>query len=105
MTRAEKIMTRKVERDLEVADWMTTSNFWNMQDDEQEFILFDFDGFQKDGRTDQYHAVWAPNVFPADVDFPEELPEAQGKPWDEYETDYQGLFLIRTRRKKFGKRN
>lgn len=70
--------------------WLPTSNVWD--DNDETFVIEKFDGFRKKGvdgaKKDQFHVIWEPRIFAADLDFPDELPEVKGLPWDECDEDW-----------------
>jgi hypothetical protein len=37
----------------------------------------------------EFRVVWEPRVFESDYDFPDELPEVKGLPWDRSDYDWQ----------------
>jgi len=85
--RWRSIRLKKAEREALFREWLPTSNTWDSRRDRDEtFVVEKFDGFRKKGvdgaRKDQFHVVWAPRIFAADVEYPEELPECRGLPWD-----------------------
>jgi len=44
--------------------------------------------------------VWVPRIFLADIDFPEELPDARGLDWAEYDEDWMSAKDFEKRYKK-----
>jgi hypothetical protein len=91
--RCKAIRSRRIEREAMYQEWLPTSNHfdynWNAN---EKFALEKFNGFRRRGvdgaKTDQYHVVYVPRFFAADIDFPEELPEVIGLPWAEYDEDW-----------------
>jgi hypothetical protein len=99
---AKVIRLKKAEREVLFREWLPTSNVWDNRD--ESFVIEKFDGFRKRGvdgaKADQFHVVWKPRVFAADVDFPNELPEVLGLPWDEYDEDWMSARSLMTNYKR-----
>mgnify|MGYP007121700340 CR=1 FL=1 len=58
-------------------------NEWNENDGRNEgFEIRDIRGYRKRGNRREYLVEYEPRVLEADIEFPEELPAVNGRPWD-----------------------
>ena len=74
---------RKEERRKLIEKWMPGSNEWNENDGRNEgFEIRDIRGYRKRGNRREYLVEYEPRVLEADIEFPEELPAVNGRPWD-----------------------
>ena len=70
---------------------MKTSNEWDEEKDEGglEWTIQKIVDFRKRGNKEEYFVIYEPRVFPADEEFPEELPAVSGLPWELDERNWQ----------------
>jgi exonuclease III len=93
---AKALSLSKIKRDDMVQKWLPTSNHFNYDfDADEEFYIEKFDGYRVRvtgagamNHPNQYHIVWKPRTLPADKDYPVQLPEVIGLPWDLYDEDW-----------------
>ena len=51
-------------------------------DRNEGFEIRDIRGYRKGGNRKEYLVEYGPRVLEADIEFPEEFPEVEGRPWE-----------------------
>jgi len=80
----QRLITSGKERIRQAAidEWLPTSNYYDkVRDRDELFEIQSIDRYSKVGRKERYLVRYELRVFPADIDFPEDLPQIQGLPW------------------------
>jgi hypothetical protein len=85
--RDDDINVKRILRDILIGEWLPNSNTYDETRDKDEmFEVEAISGYRcekglTNRKVDQYVVIYKSRVYPADSEYPEELPEVIGLPW------------------------